>query len=177
MRLRLGWTQKDLALASGLTQSAIGNYESGQRVEPSGQALVGLAQALKVSPGWLSHGDEAPVLKTLEPWGVSPIFPLEGGHIRPLPSACFPRPSLAVSRVSIIADRASVAFTVYPDRQSPAGERLAGMGTIGPWKAVSAAMVMFRRGLDRSYKTGAIRRARPGNFPPNKLPHATHPAG
>ncbi|WP_279636180.1 helix-turn-helix transcriptional regulator [Achromobacter veterisilvae] len=60
MRLRLGWTQKDLALASGLTQSAIGNYESGQRVEPSGQALVGLAQALKVSPGWLSHGDEGP---------------------------------------------------------------------------------------------------------------------
>lgn len=60
MRLRLGWTQKDLALASGLTQSAIGNYESGQRVEPSGQALVGLAQALKVSPGWLSHGDEVP---------------------------------------------------------------------------------------------------------------------
>jgi len=58
MRLRLGWTQKDLALASGLTQSAIGNYESGQRVEPSGQALVGLAEALKVSPGWLSHGDE-----------------------------------------------------------------------------------------------------------------------
>lgn len=59
MRLRLGWTQKDLALASGLTQSAIGNYESGQRMEPSGQALVGLAEALKVSPGWLSHGNEA----------------------------------------------------------------------------------------------------------------------
>jgi len=56
MRLRLGWTQKDLAMASGLTQSAIGNYESGRRLEPTGQALMGLAQALKVAPSWLSHG-------------------------------------------------------------------------------------------------------------------------
>lgn len=56
MRLRLGWTQKDLALASGLTQSAIGNYESGQR-EPSGQALVRLANALKVTPEWLNDGE------------------------------------------------------------------------------------------------------------------------
>ncbi len=56
-RLRYGWTQKALANASGLAQSAIGNYESGQRTEPSGAALLKLSQALNVSPVWLSRGE------------------------------------------------------------------------------------------------------------------------
>ncbi|WP_156522952.1 helix-turn-helix domain-containing protein [Bordetella ansorpii] len=55
-RLGAGWTQKELAGESGLTQSAIGNYESEQRVEPTGAALVRLAQALRVTPEWLSQG-------------------------------------------------------------------------------------------------------------------------
>jgi transcriptional regulator with XRE-family HTH domain len=55
-RLRCGWTQRELAAASGLTQSAIGNYESGQRVEPTAAALLKLAQALRVSPAWLNEG-------------------------------------------------------------------------------------------------------------------------
>jgi transcriptional regulator with XRE-family HTH domain len=56
-RMACGWTQKELASASGLTQSAIGNYESGQRVQPPGDALLRLAEALRVTPLWLSQGN------------------------------------------------------------------------------------------------------------------------
>lgn len=59
VRVRYGWTQKELALASGLTQSAIGNYESGQRTEPTSAALIRLAHALKVTPEWLRQGKES----------------------------------------------------------------------------------------------------------------------
>ncbi|UYO93362.1 helix-turn-helix domain-containing protein [Pollutimonas sp. M17] len=59
VRMRYGWTQKELALASGLTQSAIGNYESGQRTEPTSVALIKLAHALKVTPEWLRQGKES----------------------------------------------------------------------------------------------------------------------
>ena len=54
-RQRLNWTQKKLAEASGLSQSAIGNYESGQR--SSSRALLRLAEALKVDPQWLDRGE------------------------------------------------------------------------------------------------------------------------
>ncbi len=60
-RVLQGWTQKDLAVASGLSQSAIGNYESGQRAQPSSRALLSLTQALGVQPLWLSSG-EGPML-------------------------------------------------------------------------------------------------------------------
>ena len=53
-RARLNWTQKKLAEASGLSQSAIGNYESGQR--SSSRALLRLADALGVAPQWLDSG-------------------------------------------------------------------------------------------------------------------------
>src|SRR5690606_41341152 len=53
-RQRLAWTQKQLAQASGLSQSAIGNYESGQRF--TSRALLRLAHALGVSPEWLEFG-------------------------------------------------------------------------------------------------------------------------
>ncbi|WP_286012380.1 helix-turn-helix transcriptional regulator [Achromobacter sp. Marseille-Q4962] len=56
-RMRQGWTQKDLAAASRLSQSAIGNYESGQRRQPSSDALIKLTRALRVSPAWLSTGE------------------------------------------------------------------------------------------------------------------------
>lgn len=52
-----GWTQKDLAVASNLSQSAIGNYESGQRLQPSSDALIKLTRALRVNPMWLSAGE------------------------------------------------------------------------------------------------------------------------
>lgn len=54
-RLRRGWTQKELATASGMTQSAIANYESGQR-NPTGIALIKISAALTVSPDWLGQG-------------------------------------------------------------------------------------------------------------------------
>lgn len=53
-RQRLDWTQKQLAQASGLSQSAIGNYESGQRF--TSRALLRLAHALQVTPEWLENG-------------------------------------------------------------------------------------------------------------------------
>ena len=60
-RMLQGWTQKDLAVASNLSQSAIGNYESGQRQQPSSDALIKLTRALRVNPLWLSTG-EGPML-------------------------------------------------------------------------------------------------------------------
>lgn len=56
-----GWTQKDLATASKLSQSAIGNYESGLRLHPTGEALIKLTRALRVAPLWLAAG-EGPML-------------------------------------------------------------------------------------------------------------------
>jgi transcriptional regulator with XRE-family HTH domain len=52
-RLR-GITQKALARAGGLSQSAIASYESGQR--QSSRAVFKLASALKVNPNWLDTG-------------------------------------------------------------------------------------------------------------------------
>ncbi|HCQ49327.1 MAG TPA: transcriptional regulator [Achromobacter sp.] len=62
-RMLQGWTQKDLAVASNLSQSAIGNYESGQRQQPSSDALIKLTRAVRVSPMWLSTG-EGPMLSS-----------------------------------------------------------------------------------------------------------------
>ncbi|MGJ7533919.1 MULTISPECIES: helix-turn-helix domain-containing protein [unclassified Variovorax] len=50
----LGWSQVQLADEVGVTQSAIGNIESGLRQRP--RELVSLAKALRVSPEWLETG-------------------------------------------------------------------------------------------------------------------------
>ena len=50
-----------MAVASNLSQSAIGNYESGLRRQPSSEALIKLTRALCVNPMWLSTG-EGPML-------------------------------------------------------------------------------------------------------------------
>lgn len=52
-----------MAVASNLSQSAIGNYESGQRQQPSSDALIKLTRALRVNPLWLSTG-EGPMVDT-----------------------------------------------------------------------------------------------------------------
>lgn len=83
-RMLQGWTQKDLAVASNLSQSAIGNYESGQRQQPSSAALIKLTRALRVNPMWLSVG-EGPMLNAAPGGGagdigeltVSPAWPFE----------------------------------------------------------------------------------------------------
>ncbi|CAJ50555.1 putative transcriptional regulator, partial [Bordetella avium 197N] len=62
-----GWTQKELAELSGLTPSAIGNYESGQRAQASASAMLKLAEVLGVSPGWLAQGD-SPAPPPPAPW-------------------------------------------------------------------------------------------------------------
>ncbi|CAM4356346.1 helix-turn-helix domain-containing protein [Bordetella pseudohinzii] len=56
-RVLRGWTQKDLAAACQLSQSAIGNYESGLRTRPSGASLIKLTRALRVTAQWLSSGE------------------------------------------------------------------------------------------------------------------------
>lgn len=53
-RSTLGWSQVQLAEEAGVTQSAIGNIESGLRQRP--RELVSLAKALRVSPEWLETG-------------------------------------------------------------------------------------------------------------------------
>jgi len=67
-RQRRGWTQKQLAQASGLSQSAVGNYESGQR--SSSRALLRLAHALQVAPEWLEGGGTATAYPPA-PYGVA----------------------------------------------------------------------------------------------------------
>ncbi|WP_129240032.1 helix-turn-helix domain-containing protein [Achromobacter veterisilvae] len=71
-RMLQGWTQKDLAVASNLSQSAIGNYESGQRRQPSSGALIKLTRALCVNPMWLSTG-EGPMLNADSACGAGGI--------------------------------------------------------------------------------------------------------
>lgn len=53
-RTALGWSQVRLAEEAGVTQSSIGNIESGLRQRP--RELVSIARALQVSPAWLETG-------------------------------------------------------------------------------------------------------------------------
>lgn len=84
-RVLQGWTQKDLAVASNLSQSAIGNYESGQRQQPSSDALIKLTRALRVNPMWLSTGEGPMLGRGLEdeaggatgPLPMPPAWPFE----------------------------------------------------------------------------------------------------
>lgn len=54
IRQELGWSQVQLAEEVGVSQSSIGNIESGVRQRP--RELVSLARALRVSPEWLETG-------------------------------------------------------------------------------------------------------------------------
>lgn len=53
-RLEKGWSQAQLADEAGVSQSAIGNIESGQRKRP--RDVVSLAAALGVTAEWLETG-------------------------------------------------------------------------------------------------------------------------
>ena len=48
-RIDQGYTQKELAIMSGLSESAIRNYELGNRF-PSSEQLEKIANSLKISP-------------------------------------------------------------------------------------------------------------------------------
>ena len=52
LRIRHKWTQTDLAEASGLSQNAISNYESGER-QAGSAAVAALARALGCSADYL----------------------------------------------------------------------------------------------------------------------------
>lgn len=56
-----GYSQKDFALMSGLTEAAISKYLSGVRV-PNEKAIVQIADASGVSPSWLlGYGPDKPI--------------------------------------------------------------------------------------------------------------------
>ena len=64
VRQEKGWSQLQLAEAAGVSQSAIGNIESGQRKRP--RDLVSIGAALGVSAEWLETGkseSERPALR------------------------------------------------------------------------------------------------------------------
>lgn len=54
VRQELGWSQVQLAEEVGVSQSSIGNIESGFRQRP--RELVSIAKALRVSAEWLETG-------------------------------------------------------------------------------------------------------------------------
>lgn len=60
VRLKMDITQTELAKRSGVSQAAIGNYESNVRQPPP--QIVSLAEALGVEPVWLAFGRESPDL-------------------------------------------------------------------------------------------------------------------
>lgn len=53
-RTQRGYTQNQLAVLCGLSQSTIASYESGTRLQP--RNLRSLAKALQVNPLWLEQG-------------------------------------------------------------------------------------------------------------------------
>ena len=75
-------TQKELARACGLSQGAIGNYETDSRRNPKN--VFRLAEALKVEPAWLAMGtgpmeiSEAPVVAEMMSSSAGKLWPLPG---------------------------------------------------------------------------------------------------
>lgn len=74
-----GLTQGRLALASGISQSAIASYETEQRRSPNFMHVFRIAEALRVNPIWLGAGTppmETPSRLTLrEPAPHEPAMP------------------------------------------------------------------------------------------------------
>jgi transcriptional regulator with XRE-family HTH domain len=58
-RSAMGWSQSDLAEASGISPTQISRYESGMN-HPRPQAVAKLAAALGLPFEWLSNGDQEP---------------------------------------------------------------------------------------------------------------------
>lgn len=68
-RLEKGWSQAHLAAEAGVSQSAIGNIESGLRQRP--RELVALARAVGVMPEWLETGSgKKTAIEAVEVQGV-----------------------------------------------------------------------------------------------------------
>nr|WP_186205924.1 helix-turn-helix transcriptional regulator [Burkholderia gladioli] len=58
-RAALGWTQTQLAEASGMPKAQLSRYESG-RSNPRPEAIEKIAHALNVTYEWLATGDGSP---------------------------------------------------------------------------------------------------------------------
>ncbi|WP_113751975.1 helix-turn-helix domain-containing protein [Bordetella trematum] len=79
-RVLRGYTQQDLARACGLSQSAIGSYETGQR--HSSRSVRRLALALEVNLDWLEMGrgpmEYGPMLMEPAPLQAPSGWPFKG---------------------------------------------------------------------------------------------------
>lgn len=82
-RAKLGLSQEDVARAAGVSQGTIGNLEGG--IRRSARKLVEIANALKVSPEWLStgkHPAHALPIAVTSPLGAKPARAVpEGGAL------------------------------------------------------------------------------------------------
>ncbi|KOF54072.1 MULTISPECIES: helix-turn-helix domain-containing protein [unclassified Achromobacter] len=106
-RLLRGYTQKDLARLSRLSQSAIGSYESGLR--QSSRSLRKLAHVLKVEVEWLETG-KGPMEPPLESYDLSntlpPVIVADSANRtsrRPRPQAPWPFPNISPSRFDALS--------------------------------------------------------------------------
>ncbi len=71
-RLRLGLSQADLAELTGVTQPTVANWESGSHI-PRQPAIVRIAKALNIEPGWLMSGDATEISSALATYLSRPV--------------------------------------------------------------------------------------------------------
>ena len=114
-----GWNQRKLALASGLTPSAIGNIEAGTRQAKG--SLPQIADALGISYRWLAHGegdmkstDQGPAHSTLSPHAIelAEMFDLIPATDRIRRAQAYTQAMTAI--VSVLEGRA----TALPERRT-----------------------------------------------------------
>jgi transcriptional regulator with XRE-family HTH domain len=113
-----GLTQQQLARMVGVSQSAIGSYESGQR--RSTRALFKLAAALNVEAIWLNSGKgpmeawESDDYRLREPAATLGSPDRHSGRSRPAP-ACWPFPNIEPTRYEglVIQDKRTLEKLAY----------------------------------------------------------------
>lgn len=77
-RLRLSWSQQELARRAGVATSTVGNIESGTRHNP--RFILQLAEALGVDAQWLATGrDQRPSSALSTGAGSAPLLAREAG--------------------------------------------------------------------------------------------------
>jgi transcriptional regulator with XRE-family HTH domain len=97
-RKRLGLTQEGLAQAAGVTQSTIGNMESGLRQQP--RKINAIAKALQLHVEWLEGGKGPRLLQDL---------PVRHGHHTAEPAAAY----LASAVIGELSPRALQLARLY----------------------------------------------------------------
>lgn len=118
-RQKLGWSQAHLAAEAGISQSTIGNIESGFRQRP--RELVSIAQALGVSPEWLETGKTQNALLELVQRGSAPDVASVRGAVEFLAAfAAQQRPTLRKNLANLL-----VELVEHPDDPSVVEQTIA----------------------------------------------------